>query len=223
LWIPFHAVTRLQLHDRKCVSGLRQVNGYLSVLTIPPPNTTNSYNISEILIFWFQIHSTNGQNSLHRKPIQADLLVEFNSNNSAPSIRCRYSRAWTLLVIETCQLLSISLSAVSISMFLVDCKHYLKLKEPPCAYSAHNHRWLALSFREQLTRFYHKERSSPRVATADRGSLMAPVLINVIWNEVPTMVEIAIFWFQIHSTNGQNSLHRKWRHVHKSRENAHEF
>jgi hypothetical protein len=41
--------------------------------------------------------------------------------------------------------------------------------------------------------------------------LMTPVLINVIWDEVPTMVEIAIFWFQIHSTNGQNSLHRKWR------------
>jgi hypothetical protein len=38
----------------------------------------------------------------------------------------------------------------------VVCKHYWKLKEPPCAYSANNHRWLALSFREQLTRFYHK-------------------------------------------------------------------
>jgi hypothetical protein len=25
------------------------------------------------------------------------------------------------------------------------------------------------------------------------------------------MVEIAIFWFQIHITNGLNSLHRKWR------------
>jgi hypothetical protein len=28
---------------------------------------------------------------------------------------------------------------------------------------------LALSFREQLTRYYHKESSSPRVAIADRG------------------------------------------------------
>jgi hypothetical protein len=35
-------VTCLQLHDRKCVSDLRQVNGYLLVLTIPPPNTTNT-------------------------------------------------------------------------------------------------------------------------------------------------------------------------------------
>jgi hypothetical protein len=25
------------------------------------------------------------------------------------------------------------------------------------------------------------------------------------------MIEIAIFWFQIHITNGLNSLHRKWR------------
>jgi hypothetical protein len=48
--------------------------------------------------------------------------------------------------------------------FLVVCKHYRKLKEPPCAYSPNNHRWLALSFREQLTRFYHKESSSPRPA-----------------------------------------------------------
>jgi hypothetical protein len=27
---------------------------------------------------------------------------------------------------------------------------------------------------------------------------------------VPTMVEIAIFWFQIHITNGLNFMHRKW-------------
>jgi hypothetical protein len=32
----------------------------------------------------------------------------------------------------------------------------------------------------------------------------------VIWDEVPTMVEIAIFWFQIHITNGLNFMHRKW-------------
>jgi hypothetical protein len=32
-----------------------------------------------------------------------------------------------------------------------------------------------------------------------------------IWDKVPTMVEIAIFWFQIHITNGLNSLHWKWR------------
>ena len=35
-------------------------------------------------------------------------------------------------------------------------------------------------------------------------------LQNLIWDEVPTMVEIAIFWFQIHITNGLNSLHQKW-------------
>jgi hypothetical protein len=34
--------------------------------------------------------------------------------------------------------------------------------------------------------------------------------VRVIWDEVPTMVEIAIFWFHIHITNGLNSLHRKW-------------
>jgi hypothetical protein len=32
----------------------------------------------------------------------------------------------------------------------------------------------------------------------------------VIWDEVPTMVEIAIFWFQIHMTNGLNFMHWKW-------------
>ena len=32
----------------------------------------------------------------------------------------------------------------------------------------------------------------------------------ILWNEVPTMVEIAIFWFQIHITNGLNFMHRKW-------------
>ena len=35
-------------------------------------------------------------------------------------------------------------------------------------------------------------------------------LQNLIWDEVPTMVEIAIFWFQIHITNGLNFIHRKW-------------
>jgi hypothetical protein len=32
----------------------------------------------------------------------------------------------------------------------------------------------------------------------------------VLWDQVPTMVEIAIFWFQIHITNGLNFMHRKW-------------
>jgi hypothetical protein len=31
----------------------------------------------------------------------------------------------------------------------------------------------------------------------------------LIWDEVPTMVGIAIYWFQIHITNELNSLHRK--------------
>jgi hypothetical protein len=34
--------------------------------------------------------------------------------------------------------------------------------------------------------------------------------IILIWDEVPTMVEIAIFWLQIHITNGLNFMHRKW-------------
>jgi hypothetical protein len=33
---------------------------------------------------------------------------------------------------------------------------------------------------------------------------------TLLWDEVPAMVEIVIFWFQIHITNGLNSLHRKW-------------
>jgi hypothetical protein len=37
------------------------------------------------------------------------------------------------------------------------------------------------------------------------------ILSSIIWDEVPTMVEIAIFWFQIHITNGQIFMHRKWR------------
>ena len=36
------------------------------------------------------------------------------------------------------------------------------------------------------------------------------VAFCIIWDEVPTMVEIAIFWFQIHITNGMNFMHRKW-------------
>ena len=32
----------------------------------------------------------------------------------------------------------------------------------------------------------------------------------ILWDEVPTMVEIAIFWFQIHITNRLNAMHRKW-------------
>jgi hypothetical protein len=32
---------------------------------------------------------------------------------------------------------------------------------------------------------------------------------KLIWDEVPTMVEIAIFWYQIHITNGLNFMHRK--------------
>jgi hypothetical protein len=56
------------------------------------------------------------------------------------------------------------LNIVNRSPFLVVCKNYRKLKEPPCAYSANNHHWLALSFREQLTHFYHKESSSPHPA-----------------------------------------------------------
>ena len=39
-------------------------------------------------------------------------------------------------------------------------------------------------------------------------SKVTPIII--IWDEVPTMVEIAIFWFQIHITNGLNFMHRKW-------------
>ena len=31
-----------------------------------------------------------------------------------------------------------------------------------------------------------------------------------ICDEVPTMVEMAIFWFQIRITNGLNFMHRKW-------------
>jgi hypothetical protein len=69
-----------------------------------------------------------------------------------------------------------------IDLHFLLCKHYRKLKEPPCAYSANNHRWLALSFREQLTRFYHKESSNPRVAIADRGRwIIRVILYAIIW------------------------------------------
>ena len=46
-----------------------------------------------------------------------------------------------------------------------------------------------------------------------------PLDMNIIWDEVPTMVEIAIFWFQIHITNGLNSLHRKWHTGNQYRDN----
>ena len=41
--------------------------------------------------------------------------------------------------------------------------------------------------------------------------------LHLVWDEVPTMVEIAIFWFQIHITNGLNSLHRKWHTINQYR------
>jgi hypothetical protein len=34
--------------------------------------------------------------------------------------------------------------------------------------------------------------------------------LDFIWDEVPTMVEIAIFWFHIHITNGLHFMYRKW-------------
>jgi hypothetical protein len=34
--------------------------------------------------------------------------------------------------------------------------------------------------------------------------------MTLIWDEVPALVEIAIFWFQIHITNGLNFMHWKW-------------
>jgi hypothetical protein len=67
------------------------------------------------------------------------------------------------------------------SPFLVVCEHYRKLKEPPCLYSANNHRWLALSFREQLTRFYHKESSSPHPAIVPiEGTVLFELMINIL-------------------------------------------
>ena len=47
------------------------------------------------------------------------------------------------------------------------------------------------------------------------NSLVPALLLSraayfLIWDEVPTMVEIAIFWFQIHITNWQIFMHRKW-------------
>ena len=36
------------------------------------------------------------------------------------------------------------------------------------------------------------------------------IILDFIWDEVPTMVEIAIFWFHIHITNGLNFMYRKW-------------
>ena len=59
------------------------------------------------------------------------------------------------------------------------------MKEPPCAYSANNHRWLALPFREQLTRFYHKESSSPHPA-------IVPIEGTVLFELPVTMVSFFI-------------------------------
>jgi hypothetical protein len=46
---------------------------------------------------------------------------------------------------------------------------------------------------------------------------------HFIWDEVPTMVEIAIFWFEIHITNSLNFMQRKWhtgnQYIVKSAEN----
>ena len=88
---------------------------------------------------------------------------------------------------------SISLSTVSIS---ISCC----LKEPPCAYSANNHRWLALSFREQLTRFYHMGSSSPRVARADRGRWIIRVMQKgesiLVWQTI-TVMKVLFLYFNL--------------------------
>jgi hypothetical protein len=41
-------------------------------------------------------------------------------------------------------------------------------------------------------------------------NVLFPHVPLFIWDEVPTMVEIAIFWFQIHITNCLNFMHRNW-------------
>ena len=86
------------------------------------------------------------------------------------------------------------LNIVNQSPFLVVCKHYRKLKEPPCAYSANNHRWLALSSREQLTRFYHKESSSPHPAIVPiEGTVLFELCVcNNIDSCVPSNVSLTI-------------------------------
>jgi hypothetical protein len=86
----------------------------------------------EITIFWFQIHITNGLNSLHRKWHTGNQYMVKSAEN-----RMRSN--------------------------LEGCRMFRNL-----------------------------------------------VVSYLVWDEVPTMVEITIFWFQIHITNGLNSLHRKW-------------
>jgi hypothetical protein len=74
--------------------------------------------------------------------------------------------------------------------FLVVCKHYWKLKEPPCAYSANNHRWLALSFREQLTRLYHKESASPHPAIVPiEGAVLFELSVQRIFFKLDTKID----------------------------------
>jgi hypothetical protein len=63
------------------------------------------------------------------------------------------------------------------------------MKEPSCAYSANNHRWLALSFREQLTRFYHNESSSSRPAIVPiEGAVLFELGVNL------QKIECAVIW-----------------------------
>jgi hypothetical protein len=46
--------------------------------------------------------------------------------------------------------------------------------------------------------------------TLTNDVLHITLCVDITWDEVPTMVEIAIFWFQIHITNGLNFMYRKW-------------
>jgi hypothetical protein len=48
------------------------------------------------------------------------------------------------------------------------------------------------------------------VPWATQGYKVFTQEVAILWDEVRTMVELAIFWFQIHITNGLNFMHRKW-------------
>jgi hypothetical protein len=146
----------------------------------------------EIAIFWFQIHIANGLNFMHRKWHTGNqYMVKSAENRMRSNLELLL---WILGMIEIEILLTF---VYFLECTVVQCKDALSIY-----WNRHDHDcsriWkLSANFTFiQCNKHY-------RHTIVHMG-------FKLIWDEVPTIVEIAIFWYQIHITNGLNFMHRKW-------------
>jgi hypothetical protein len=118
------------------------------------------------------------------------------------SVRGQFGVLFNLIHYIFLPLWLLCLSLNTIFMFV-----YLLSKNPfRLGYSEYDHYWRPTAYLSD------EERQS--IFFVHKDSHRFPVKIDkwypylFIWDKVPTMVEIAIFWFQIHITNGLNFMHR---------------